>query len=87
MSTVFININIKLFEKYTDFVLNVRSTLHAPGGVLGAVRTPLHAVLGMLRPEAGGGNAAASLTSRPKLCEAAYRYVQGIPSGLRPWLG
>ena len=51
------------------------STLHAPGGVLGAVRTPLHAVLGILRPEAGGGNPAAALTSRPKLCEAAYRYV------------
>ena len=52
-----------------------RSTLQAPGGVLGAVRTPLHAVLGILRPEAGGGNPAAALTSRPKLCEAAYRYV------------
>ena len=47
--------------------------MHAPGGVLGAVRTPLHAVLGILRPEAGGGNPAASLTTRPKLCEAAYR--------------
>ena len=56
-------------------VPNFRSTLHAPGGVLGAIRTPLHAVLGILRPEAGGGNPAASLTSRPKLCEAAYRLL------------
>ena len=62
----------------TNFCPNGRSTLHAPGGVLGAVRTPLHAVLGILRPEAGGGNPAASLTSRPRLCEAAYRCVLNV---------
>jgi nuclear pore complex protein Nup205 len=64
-----------------------RSALQAPG-VLGAVRTPLHALIAVLRPSAPTHPSLAFFRT-PQLCEAAYRllyYLAAHPTTSEPTL-
>ena len=45
-----------------------------PQGVLGTVRSPLHAVLGILKP-GPGGEAPTAFTTCPRLAESCYRVI------------
>ncbi len=48
------------------------STLQQPG-IGGAIRTPLHAILGFLRPEMGQPSVA--MAASPQLCEIAFKLI------------